>query len=52
MLLVEQNPGGLASAIADKFANLDGGGIVWEGDGCALKSAEDVRARHLTLEHA
>jgi hypothetical protein len=26
--------------------------LVWEGDGAALMSAEDVRARHLTLEHA
>jgi len=30
----------------------DSGRIVREGDGSALISAEDVRARHLTLEHA
>jgi branched-chain amino acid transport system ATP-binding protein len=51
MLLVEQNLA-VCTAVADRFAILDGGRIVWEGDGSALKSAEDVCARHLTLEHA
>jgi branched-chain amino acid transport system ATP-binding protein len=51
MLLVEQNLA-VCTAVADRFAILDGGRIVWEGNGSALKSAEDVRARHLTLEHA
>ena len=51
MLLVEQSLA-VCIAVADRFAILDGGRIVWEGDGSALTSAEDVRARHLTLEHA
>jgi branched-chain amino acid transport system ATP-binding protein len=51
MLLVEQSLA-VCTAVADRFAILDGGRIVWEGDGSALMSAEDVRARHLTLEHA
>jgi branched-chain amino acid transport system ATP-binding protein len=51
ILLVEQSLA-VCTAVADRFAILDGGRIVWEGDGAALLSAEDVRARHLTLEHA
>ena len=51
MLLVEQNLA-VCTAVGDRFAILDGGRIVWQGDGPALTSAEDVRARHLTLEHA
>jgi branched-chain amino acid transport system ATP-binding protein len=49
--LVEQSLA-VCTAVADRFAILDSGRIVWEGDGSALISAEDVRARHLTLEHA
>jgi len=51
MLLVEQSLA-VCIAVADRFAILDGGQIVWEGDGSALVAAEEVRARHLTLEHA
>jgi branched-chain amino acid transport system ATP-binding protein len=51
MLLVEQSLA-VCTAVADGFAILDGGRIVWEGDVAALMAAEDVRARHLTLEHA
>ena len=51
MLLVEQSLA-VCTAVADRFAILDGGRIVWQGDVSALMSAEDVRARHLTLEHA
>jgi len=51
MLLVEQSLA-VCTAVADRFAILDGGRIVWQGDGPALMAAEDVRARHLTLEHA
>jgi branched-chain amino acid transport system ATP-binding protein len=51
MLIVEQSLA-VCIAVADRFAILDGGRIVWAGDRSALMSAEDVRARHLTLEHA
>ncbi len=51
ILLVEQSLA-VCTAVADRLAILDTGRIVWTGDGAALAAAEDVRARHLTLEHA
>ncbi|MGY2049684.1 ABC transporter ATP-binding protein [Methylobacterium sp. JK268] len=51
ILLVEQSLA-VCTAVADRLAILDGGRIVWTGDRDALSAAEDVRARHLTLEHA
>ncbi|MFE1599000.1 ABC transporter ATP-binding protein [Methylobacterium sp. ID0610] len=51
ILLVEQSLA-VCTAVADRLAILDSGRIVWTGDAAALAAAEDVRARHLTLEHA
>ena len=51
MLLVEQSLE-VCMAVADRLLIIDGGRIVWEGDGAALSEAEEVRGRHLTLEHA
>jgi branched-chain amino acid transport system ATP-binding protein len=51
MLLVEQNLQ-VCMAVADRLQIIDGGTIVWEGDGPALARADEVRGRHLTLEHA
>ena len=51
MLLVEQSLD-VCLAVADRLQIIDGGTIVWEGDGKALAAAADVRGRHLTLEHA
>lgn len=51
ILLVEQNLG-VCRAVADRFVLIDQGEIVWTGDGDALERADDVFARHLTLEHA
>ena len=51
MILVEQSLS-VCMAVADRHAILDGGRIVWTGDTEALKAADDVRDRHLTLEHA
>lgn len=51
MLLVEQNLG-VCMAVADRLQIIDGGRIVWEGTGPELADAEEVRGRHLTLEHA
>jgi len=51
MLLVEQSLD-VCMAVADRLQIIDGGRIVWEGDGAALAADHDVRSRHLTLEHA
>ncbi|TDR89714.1 ABC transporter ATP-binding protein [Enterovirga rhinocerotis] len=51
MLLVEQNLD-VCMAVADRLLIIDGGTIVWEGSGAELAAAEEVRGRHLTLEHA
>jgi len=51
IVLVEQNLETCMS-VADRFQILDGGTIVWTGDSAELAAAEDVRSRHLTLEHA
>jgi branched-chain amino acid transport system ATP-binding protein len=51
MLLVEQNLE-VCMAVADRLQIIDGGTIVWEGDAAALAKADEVRGRHLTLEHA
>jgi branched-chain amino acid transport system ATP-binding protein len=51
MLLVEQSLD-VCIAVADRLQIIDGGTIVWRGDGAALAAAHDVRSRHLTLEHA
>ncbi|MBS0517095.1 MAG: ABC transporter ATP-binding protein [Proteobacteria bacterium] len=51
ILLVEQSLD-VCLAVADRLAIIDSGRIVWEGDGPALKAADDIRGRHLTLEHA
>jgi branched-chain amino acid transport system ATP-binding protein len=51
MLLVEQNLD-VCMAVADRFLIIDGGRIVWGGSGPELAAADEVRGRHLTLEHA
>jgi branched-chain amino acid transport system ATP-binding protein len=51
MLLVEQSLD-VCMAVADRLQIIDGGRIVWEGDGPSLAAADEVRGRHLTLEHA
>jgi branched-chain amino acid transport system ATP-binding protein len=51
MLLVEQSLD-VCMAVADRLQIIDGGRIVWEGDSPSLAAADDVRGRHLTLEHA
>ncbi|HMO27809.1 ABC transporter ATP-binding protein [Enterovirga sp.] len=51
MLLVEQSLD-VCMAVADRLLIIDGGTIVWEGDGEALAAAADIRDRHLTLENA
>jgi branched-chain amino acid transport system ATP-binding protein len=51
MLLVEQSLD-VCLAVADRLQIIDGGRIVWEGDGPSLAAADDIRGRHLTLEHA
>jgi branched-chain amino acid transport system ATP-binding protein len=51
MLLVEQSLE-VCMAVADRLQIIDGGRIVWEGDGPALMAADEIRSRHLTLEHA
>ena len=51
MLLVEQSLD-VCMAVADRLQIIDGGRIVWEGDGPSLAAAHEVRGRHLTLEHA
>lgn len=51
MLLVEQSLD-VCMAVADRFQIIDGGRIVWEGSGVELAQADEVRGRHLTLEHA
>ena len=51
MLLVEQSLD-VCMTVADRLQIIDGGRIVWEGDGQALAAASEVRGRHLTLEHA
>ena len=51
ILLVEQSLA-VCMAVADRHAIIDQGRIVWQGDTAALQAAADIRARHLTLEHA
>lgn len=51
MLLVEQSLD-VSLKLADELHIIDSGRIVWSGNGQELTMAEDVRARHLTLEHA
>lgn len=51
MLLVEQSLD-VCMAVADRLQIIDGGRIVWEGSGEQLAQADEVRGRHLTLEHA
>jgi branched-chain amino acid transport system ATP-binding protein len=51
MLLVEQSLD-VCMAVADRLQIIDGGRIAWEGDGPSLAAADEVRGRHLTLEHA
>jgi branched-chain amino acid transport system ATP-binding protein len=51
MLLVEQSLD-VCMAVADRLQIIDGGRIVWEGDGPSLAAADEIRGRHLTLEHA
>jgi branched-chain amino acid transport system ATP-binding protein len=51
ILLVEQSLD-VCLKLADQLHIIDGGRIVWHGSGEELTAAEDVRARHLTLEHA
>jgi len=51
ILLVEQSLD-VCTKVADRFLILDGGKIVWQGDRAALAASDDVKARHLTLEHA
>ncbi|MGE0750574.1 MAG: ABC transporter ATP-binding protein [Variibacter sp.] len=51
MLLVEQSLD-VCMAVADRLQIIDGGTIVWQGDGAALAKADDIRGRHLTLEQA
>jgi branched-chain amino acid transport system ATP-binding protein len=51
MLLVEQNLE-VCKRIADRFAIIDQGVIVWTGDREALDGADDLIGSHLTLEHA
>ena len=51
MLLVEQSLD-VCLAVADRLQIIEGGRIVWEGDGRSLATAHDVRGRYLTLEYA
>lgn len=51
MILVEQSLD-VCLAVADRMMILDDGHIVWAGNGEALMRADDIRARHLTLEQA
>ena len=51
VLLVEQSLN-VCRAVADRYALIDQGCIVWSGDTAGLATADDVIARHLTLEHA
>ncbi|MBV8473506.1 MAG: ABC transporter ATP-binding protein [Hyphomicrobiales bacterium] len=51
ILLVEQSLA-VCTAVADRHVVLDGGSIVWEGTSPELTAASEMRARHLTLEHA
>lgn len=51
MILVEQSLD-VCVAVADRMMILDDGQIVWEGNGDELMQANDIRARHLTLEQA
>ncbi len=51
MILVEQSLE-VCVAVADRLLIIDDGRIVWEGSGQQLMAADEVRGRHLTLEHA
>jgi branched-chain amino acid transport system ATP-binding protein len=51
ILLVEQSLD-VCMAVADRLQVIDGGRIVWEGDGQSLAAADGIRGRYLTLEHA
>lgn len=51
ILLVEQSLE-VCTAVADRLQIIDGGHIVWTGSGPELMAADEVRGRHLTLEHA